>query len=122
MPAHLVELEDLSAVPAWFRDLGTDWVRFFSDRLDLYRPIAGRLGELLNRSEGHEVIDLCSGAGGGWLSLLDHLDALGLGDVWVTLTDKYPHRRAAELLARAGISGKNYKRSKRVDGERSTQS
>ena len=62
---HLVDIEDISAVPDWFRDMGTDWIRYFSNRLDLYRPIAPRLADLLRRTKRDVIIDMCSVSGGG---------------------------------------------------------
>jgi len=94
-PAHLVEIEDIEAVPDWFRDLGTDWIRYFSNRLDLYRPIAPRLADLLRHTKRDVIIDMCSGSGGGWLSLIQHLDRLQFGDVQIVLTDKHPNLGAA---------------------------
>ncbi len=101
MRPHLVELEDLAWLPATIRDLGTDLVRFLSERRDVYRPVAGRLNELLDRTGRRRIQDLRSGAGGGWLSLLRHLDALGAADVTARLSDRHPTRLAAEHLEQA---------------------
>ena len=99
MSAHPVEIEDLPFVPSWFRDLGTDWVRFTSERLGLYRSVANELATLLKASDSRYVLDVCSGSGGGWLSLVPQLDALGVDNLRITLSDKYPNLRAAAYLA-----------------------
>ena len=108
MPAHLIEIEDLPFVPSWFRDLGTDWVRFTSERMGLYRSAATRMAGFLKDLDGPHVVDLCSGSGGGWLSLLPQLDDLGVGNVRITLSDKYPNLRAANYLARESGSRLQY--------------
>ena len=62
---HLVEFEDLGWWPSAIRDLGTEWLQFLSERVGLYEPVLGKLEALLAASAVHEVVDLCSGAGGG---------------------------------------------------------
>ena len=53
----------------------------------------------IRHAENRHLIDICSGSGRGWLSLMQHLDALGLHDVQVTLTDKHPDLTSASHLA-----------------------
>ncbi len=101
---QLVELEDLPWVPKAIRDGGTDLLDLGFDRLGFYRALAPELVELLRRAGTRDVIDLCSGGGGGALSMLPELRA-ALGDeVTLTLTDRHPNRDAAARFAgRAGV-------------------
>ena len=89
---HLIEIEDLPWLPASVRNLLTDFLTFLSTRLHIYRSVRPLLEEVLAKTGTRQVIDLCSGAAGPWLQLLD--DGF---DVSVILTDKYPNRAAMNL-------------------------
>lgn len=90
---HLVELEDLSWWPRAFRDAGTDYLVTAIRHAKVYDGLAPRLADAVRRSGATQVIDLCSGGGGPWPTLLPALRAAGV-DVPVRLTDKFPNTAA----------------------------
>lgn len=74
----------------------TDFLQFTANKFDFYKD----LGPLLNRgmSSVHttNIIDLASGGGGGWMSLIPHVKE-EIPDAKITLTDYYPNIPAFEL-------------------------
>ncbi|MEU9804463.1 hypothetical protein [Mycobacterium sp. NPDC050853] len=94
--AHLFEFEDQSWLPAPLRDAMTTVLR---DCLTLgqgiYAPVGPIIAKLLAAQGSRQIVDLCSGAGGPWASLLPAVEQLA-GPVHLTLTDKYPNRAALE--------------------------
>lgn len=95
---QLFEIEDQPWCPGWLRDALTDYLAEVSRRAAPYAPAAALLRPRL--SDGAEVFDLCSGAGGPWLGLQAALAAEGVA-VRVTCSDAYVNPRAAEQVARA---------------------
>lgn len=65
---HLVELHDLSWCPNVLRSGLTDFLEAAIDRNDVYEPIRPVLFAAIKESRSLAVIDMCSGAGGPWLS------------------------------------------------------
>jgi hypothetical protein len=98
---QLFEWEDAAWFPQTLRSCITEFLCFMIETLDLYAPVTPLLAELLAKTGGNRIVDLCSGAGGPMLSLKPSLDrALGR-EVGVTLTDKFPNLTAfAALKAR----------------------
>lgn len=88
---HFVELEDLPWVPAAVRDGGTDLLDTFFDLVKFYKPLVDVLADAIDRSGGKQVIDLCSGGGGGALFMAKALAARGRTDVRFLLTDRHPN-------------------------------
>jgi hypothetical protein len=97
---QLFEFEDQLWFPASVRDLATDYLFFMQSVLKLHRPIVSVLAEALRRTGAREIIDLCSGGGGPVLSLYQSLRAAGLS-TQITLTDRFPNRRAFQRIADA---------------------
>ena len=95
---HLVELEDLPWWPRVFRDAGTDYLVTAIRHAKVYDGHAPRLAAAVKRAGADRIIDLCSGGGGPWPTLLPALRAGGL-DVPVHLTDKYPNAAALRRVA-----------------------
>ena len=91
---HLVELHDLSWCPNVLRSGLTDFLEAAIDRNDMYEPIRPVLFAAIKESCSLAVIDICSGAGGPWLSW----SRRGLLDFNVILTDKFPHLAVAARL------------------------
>jgi hypothetical protein len=97
---HLVELADLPGCPRALRDGLTDYLRHAEATM---RPYDGALQALRNafvRSGADRVVDLCAGAGGPWIPLLESWDKLGDAPEEVRLSDFKPSevawRRATE--------------------------
>ena len=93
---HLFEIEDQSWCPAVIRDGITDYLQFTISAAKPYAPIAGRLTEVIRESGTSAVVDLCSGAGGPWPTLVDAITAVT--PVSVTLTDLHPNVDALERV------------------------
>lgn len=96
---HLVEIEDQSWCPELLRDATTGLLELFLRVGNHYAAIVPRLVDALRAARATEVIDLCSGGGGPWPSLLSQLGSDGPHQV--VLTDKFPNVAAAEQLSRA---------------------
>lgn len=95
---HLFEFEDQSWLPAVIRDAITDFLRetlVVGGRV--YSPALDLLEELLDRSGGNRVVDLCSGAGGPWAHLVADLADRGR-HIDLTLTDRYPNMQALSAV------------------------
>src|ERR1700723_4162629 len=63
-----------------------------------YQPIAQLLGKRLEECGTERVVDLCSGAGGPWPSLVRDFAMQGTRPPEVFLTDKYPSTRKLDDL------------------------
>ncbi len=92
---HLFEFEDLQWFPSFLRNYMTDYLRFMSNKFDIYRPIVPIIKEGLEKSHSNTIIDLASGGGGGLLKLNEHLLKTN-PDVKIILTDYYPNIKAFE--------------------------
>jgi len=100
---HLVELHELPWFPAVWRDLLTDFLSFHASVFKPYACVAPLLAEALKGGGATRIIDLCSGAGRPLLSLVPSLRRLGLHDLRVTLTDKYPNMEARKSIGQTGV-------------------
>ena len=103
---HLVELEDLPWVPAAIRDGGTDLLDALFARVAFYRPLVDVFLRALEATGGTEVVDLCSGGGGGALFMAGELRRRGRRDVRFLLTDRHPNE-AAQIRVKT-IEGMDY--------------
>ncbi|ALW85366.1 hypothetical protein AUC43_09825 [Hymenobacter sedentarius] len=91
---RLFEFEDLPWFPTVIRAGMMDYLRFMISALGTYRPIAPLLAEGLRRTGQTALLELGAGAGGGTETVWRALQAEGLADVTVTLTDLYPQPAA----------------------------
>jgi hypothetical protein len=98
---QLVELEDLSWLPAPVRNGATDLLDHAFDRLGFYDGVASALPAALAASGATRIVDLVSGGGGGTLSLRRRLRAAGL-NVEVLFTDRYPNAAAIARVQSLG--------------------
>jgi hypothetical protein len=89
---QLVELEDLSWCPRAVRDGGTDWLCFMANTTGVFSVVASKIRAAMMATGTSNVVDLCSGAGGPWLTLERTLAATG--PAHVQLTDRYPNIEA----------------------------
>jgi len=98
---QLVEIEDLPWCPRPVRDGGTDWLGFMANVTKAFSPIAPRIRSAMEATGTSNVVDLCSGGGGPWLTLEPELAKSGA--VKVELTDLYPNLGGfADLRDRSG--------------------
>ena len=58
---------------------------------NLYGPIVHQLSKALTETDAVQILDLCSGAGGPWLTLPKALEQNEGLSLQICLTDKYPH-------------------------------
>ncbi len=91
MRFELFEIHDQPWFPDFLRREVVDALQMILERTDAYRPIARRLRQALNRSGNREVLDLFSGAGGPWPSLVRIFESEGARPIEVFLTDKFPN-------------------------------
>lgn len=90
MPLRFFEIHEQTWFPQFLRDQFVDELQMVLDVTKTYEPIAHLLRSRLEESGSERVLDLCSGAGGPWPSLLRHFDMNGAKAPEVFLTDKYP--------------------------------
>jgi len=101
---HLFEIHELPWFPAAWRDLLTDYLSYYASAFKPYACVAPLLAEALEREGTARIVDLCSGAGRPLLSLVPVLQRMGLDDLVVTLTDKYPNVEAFESAGEFGAT------------------
>jgi hypothetical protein len=77
MRLELFEIHDQPWFPDFLRREVVDALQMILERTETYRPIAGRLRQALNCSGTREVLDLFSGAGGPWPSLVRLFESEG---------------------------------------------
>ena len=63
---HLFEFEDQPWFPRVIRDGMTDYLKFVANRCDFYKSVIPILAKGLHKSGSNTIVDLASGAGGGW--------------------------------------------------------
>ncbi len=86
---QLFEFLDQPWLPGPLRRGEIDYLRVLLDRIRPYDATAPQLAELLRVVGTDRIVDLCSGAGGPWRTLLPALRELH-GTAEVTLTDLHP--------------------------------
>ena len=95
---QLFELEDLAWFPSLIRDLATDYLRFMEAQFRLNKPVVPLLEQAMKDSNQTRIVDLCSGAGGPIVDLIEDLTTAGLS-LEFTLTDRFPNVNAMSHLA-----------------------
>ncbi len=106
MRVHLFEFEDQSWFPDVIRTGGTDYLRYFLIKTELYKPVAPLIAQTLQKTGNKQLIDLCSG-GGGYIEQV-YLDLQQSGEFQVILTDKFPNLPAYRLLKEKTNGGIEY--------------
>jgi hypothetical protein len=96
---HLFEFEDLKWFPESIRNYGTDFLQFLSNKTKLFNPIAPIILKGLKKSGGHQIIDIASGGGGGYLSLNKEL-LQSDSELKILLSDFFPNKNAFEHTAK----------------------
>ena len=96
---HLFEFEDFSWFPDVIRTGGTDYLRYFLIRTELYQPVIPLIYETLKTMGETKIIDLCSGGGGSMEQVCEGLNKLEKDNNFtITLTDKYPNIPTYQLI------------------------
>lgn len=105
---HLFEFEDFPWFPSVIRDSATDYLRFIIEKLRFYDPAVPYIKKALEKSGLSEVLDLCSGGGGGMVDVYNELNKDLQKNISVTLSDKYPNIPAFEEVNRITNGGVKY--------------
>ncbi len=95
---HLFEFEDQEWMPPFLRNYVTDFLSHLSNQLDIFKPIVPIIGKALESSSKKTIIDLGSGAGGGWIRLSTHLQK-NYPDITIFLSDYFPNSAALSGIA-----------------------
>jgi hypothetical protein len=90
MPLRLFEIHEQTWFPQFLREQVVDGLQMILDVMGTYEPIAQLLRKRLEECGSERVLDLCSGAGGPWPSLMRHFELHSVKPPEVLLTDKYP--------------------------------
>ncbi len=98
---HWIEFEDLGWFPHFLRTAMTDYLQYTSNKFNIYKPIIPIIQKGLEKGRTQNIIDLCSGGGGGWNTIFEQLQANGQ-DVTICLTDMYPNTAAFKQVAAQG--------------------
>ncbi len=93
---QLLEIEDQPWCPRVVRDGGTDWLGFMANLTRAFDVVAPKLRSAMERTRTTNIVDLCSGGGGPWLTLERALAASG--PVHVELSDLFPNIEALKSL------------------------
>lgn len=96
----LFEIEDQPWCPPAIRRAVTGYLRLVAGLTRQVRPVVPAVADLLRRSGGTTIIDLCSGSGGVAADLAALLASSGV-DARVLLTDLYPDVEAFGEAARS---------------------
>ncbi|MBN3526389.1 hypothetical protein [Paenibacillus apiarius] len=88
---HLFEFMDYDWFPKMLRDLITDVLQEMVTKSQLFDGIIPIIQKVMQKANTNQIIDLCSGGGGPWLRLIEHLQHEDKS-VKLILTDKYPNK------------------------------
>lgn len=94
---HLFEFEDKKWLPSFLRNYMTDFLQSVTRIFKFYKNINPILIKGIQKSGSSRIIDLASGGGGPWISILDGLSQ-EIKSIKVLLTDFYPNHESAETL------------------------
>jgi hypothetical protein len=108
----LIEIHDHPSFPPLLRDLFTDALQSIWSFSNSYDAIVPRLRSLLNHLDNHQILDLCSGAGGPLITLAPRLQSAAEPTPHICLTDKYPNH---EAFQRASLNSAFTYESRSVD-------
>lgn len=95
---QLFEFEDLPWFPDFLRQSMMDFLRFMISKINIYQPIIPLMQQALKHTQEQDILDLCSGGGGGIAGIQQELSKRLGYEVKITLTDKFPNQPAFELV------------------------
>ena len=96
---HLFEFEDQDWFPDVLRRNMLDYLRFAITLTRVYDPVVPLLQRILPAGQPVEILDLCSGGGGGIIGIQKSLAAALHQPVHITLSDKFPNLPAFAWVA-----------------------
>jgi hypothetical protein len=86
----------------------TDYLQFVITRVGIYKPAVPIIKEVMEKTGKDEILDLCSGSGGGIDLVQQELSKLTGKEIKVTLSDKYPNLESFEMLRNNSNEGLDY--------------
>ena len=104
---HLFEFLDQPWFPETIRRIQTDYLQFVATRGSGQSNLIPLMRKAMQHAGTTEIVDLCSGGSGPWLTLQPQLAQAGL-PVKVKLTDRYPHKEAVQRWAAASNGSVEY--------------
>jgi hypothetical protein len=106
---HLFEFEDLPWVPKPVRDGGRDVLDLLFARIGFYRGLVGNLRTLVAVTGDRQLVDLCSGGGGGALAMRALLTEQERNELSLVLSDRYPNAAAVARVRELGDARVSYR-------------
>ncbi|MCI0716471.1 MAG: class I SAM-dependent methyltransferase [Chlorobi bacterium] len=94
----MFEFEDLSWFPDVIRRCQTDYLHFVISKFEIYKPAVPLVKEVIDKTGTNEIIDLCSGGGGGTDVFHKNPEEITGKQIKMTLSDKYPNLTAFEQI------------------------
>ena len=94
---HLFELEDQNWFPKKLRIYGTDFLRFLTVKTKMFHPIIPVIKKGIEHSRDKQIVDLCSGSGGGIIELFQELKK-DHAHLKIVFTDLFPNLTAKKEI------------------------
>lgn len=108
MHIHLFEFTDQPWYPSFLRQYMTDYLHFVIIKAGIYRPAIPLLKEVIDKTGNDEILDLCSGSGGGVDIIQKGLSELAGKEIRLKMSDKYPNHEPYEMLKNNSTGGLDY--------------
>ena len=99
MRIHLFEWEDQPWFPSVLRDNMTDFLRNMILWQKIYEPSVDILLKLIHETKEKQIVDLCSGAGGGIEAIAKEVNKKSREKIQFILTDKFPNEDVIKYLS-----------------------
>ncbi|WP_010094407.1 hypothetical protein [Ornithinibacillus scapharcae] len=106
---QLFELMDFEWFPKFTRDLITDVLYSMASKESFFTQIIPVVKKVMAKTNSNQIVDLCSGAGGPWLSMIDEVQEENKS-IKLTFTDKFPNKESAERVSKDFIGQVEYYR------------
>jgi hypothetical protein len=108
MHIHLFEFTDKPWCPQILRQYMTDYLHFLITKVRIYKPAVPLLKEVIDKTGIDEILDLCSGSGGGVDIVQKELSEQTGRIIRLTMSDKYPSPEIYEMLKKNSNGGLDY--------------
>jgi len=95
---RLFEIEDYTWCPHSVRDGITDYLRIAIKLFGVYKSAPLLIKGLMDRSDYKTIINLCSGGGGGIETIITGFERIGIKDLKIIQTDKFPNLSSFEYI------------------------
>mgnify|MGYP001304198644 FL=1 len=92
---HLFEFMDLKWYPDFLRKPQTNILQVIMTRTSAFDYAIPYIDNVVRKTNTNRIVDLCSGASGPWLRLVNKLEC---ANVQIILTDKYPNFEMFKII------------------------